>query len=249
MSSPSAGELASPSMGAGGWKLEMQAMKNKAVAVTCLSITLLQALIGTGCASSKFPEISDEGLPRIAGTPFDAVYQAPNFDLDAYRQVAVDECSVQIRDNWLRDQNRNRGPHRRVTTEDMKRIEQAVAASCREIFAAEVAMIELGDDRDAVGEGTLAIRPEIVDLDITAPDVQSSGRETNFTTIPVQMSLRLELFDSETGQIVGRVIDHRRADTTVSSRQTSSVGNMADAERILRHWSALVRAHLESRAE
>ena len=89
----------------------------------------------------------------------------------------------------------------------------------------------------------------IVDLDITAPDVQSSGRETSYTTIPVQMSLRLELFDSETGQIVGRVIDHRRADTTVSSRQTSSVGNMADAERILRHWSALVRAHLESRAE
>ena len=79
--------------------------------------------------------------------------------------------------------------------------------------------------------------------------MQSSGRETSYTTIPVQMSLRLELVDSDTGQVVGRVIDHRRADNTISSRQTSSVGNMADAERILRHWSALVRAHLESHAE
>lgn len=63
------------------------------------------------------------------------------------------------------------------------------------------------------------------------------------------MTLRLELVDSATGATVRRVIDHRRAEQTMVPRQTSSVGNLADADRILRQWAALVREQLEAAAD
>jgi hypothetical protein len=177
------------------------------------------------------------------------VYEAPDFDLDAFQQFVVDRCTVKFRDNWLRDQNRERGPHRRVTADDMKAIEENVAVSCRDIFAAEFEELSV-DDGEVPGEPKiLTIRPAIVDLDISAPDVQSSGRETNYTTIPARMTLRLELIDSATGEIQGRMIDHRRADNTMGFRQTSVVCNIAEADRVLKFWAALVRARLEAVAE
>ena len=126
---------------------------------------------------------------------------------------------------------------------------EADADSCHQIFSTEFEKVALDVDEASSSAGILTIRPSIFDLDVSAPDVQSSGRETSYSAMPVKMSLRLKFVDPVSGEVLGRMIDHRRADNTASSRQTSSVGNMADAERILRHWAALVRAQLEAATE
>jgi hypothetical protein len=224
-------------------------MRISSIDSTRVSLCIVLTTFIFGCASGGSPEVTEDGLVRIERTTLDRVYEAPGFDLDAYQKFVVDQCSVQFRDNWLRDQNQNRGPHRRVTVDDMKAIEENVAVSCRDIFAAEFEELSV-DDGEVPGEAKiLTIRPAIVDLDISAPDVQSSGRETNYTTIPARMTLRLELIDSATGTIQARMIDHRRADSTMRARQTSVVGNMAETDRILNFWAALVRARLEAVAE
>ncbi len=206
-------------------------------------------LVASGCTSSRYPEESEDGLVRVARTALDAAYRAPAFDLRDYRHVVVEKCAVRFRDNWLRDQNRDRGPSQRVTAQDMDRIKQIVGDHCRFIFAFELEKLE-PEDATPPGKGqTLIIRPEIVELDITAPDVNSPGRATSFTDIPARMTLRLEIVDSGSGRSVGRVIDHRRADTTGSSQPTSSVGNVAEVERILRQWAGLVSRYLETPTE
>jgi len=224
-------------------------MKKLGTAVVQISLLVLQSLLVIGCVSGRFPEVSDDGLVKIAQTRFDVVYEASDFDLNAFRELVVDECAVRFRDNWQRDQNRERGPAGLVTAEHMQQIEQQLAASCREIFEKGLEDVTVSE-REASGvPGILSVRPAIIDLDIAAPDVPSAGRQTNYTANPVRMTLRLELFDSATGAIVGRVIDHRRAEETMVPRQTSSVGNLADAERILRQWASLVREQLEAPAD
>jgi hypothetical protein len=224
-------------------------MNKHATAVTRNPLLVLQALLVIGCASGRLPEAGDEGLVKITQTRFDAVYEAPDFDLDAFGKIVVDECTVRFRDNWQRDQNRERGPAEQVTTEDMQRIERRLAASCSDIFAAALEKTAVVEGGASGAPRILTVRPAIVDLDIAAPDVPSSGRQTDFTVNAVRMNLRLELVDSATEAIVGRMTDNRRAEQTMVPRQTSSVGNMADADRILRQWAGLVREQLDAAAD
>jgi hypothetical protein len=204
----------------------------------------LLVLIIAGCATAGSPEDADDNLVEIPAGALDEAYQAPGFDIQDYRALVVDECSVRFRENWQRDQNRERGPSDQVTAADMQRIEEQLAASCREIFTAELEKIELGEGEGVEGAESLTIRPAILDLDIADPDILSSARRTSVTTNAVRMKLRLEIFDPATNKILVRMIDSRRAESTARPRPTSSVGNMAEAERILRHSAALMGERL-----
>jgi hypothetical protein len=161
----------------------------------------------------------------------------------------VESCSVQFRDNWLRDQNRERGPSEQVTIEDMQRITSRLADTCDRIFAKRLGGMVLAEDTPEGETRVLTVKPTVVGLDFVAPDIHASGRQTQLATNAVRMGLQLEMIDSETGTTVIRIVDHRRSEETGQPRPTSSVGNMADAERILRHWAALVRTRLDAVAE
>jgi len=206
---------------------------------------VLPVLLATGCASGRFPDMTDDGLAKIARTPLDAVYKKPGFNPREFDALVVEECNVQFRDNWLRDQNRERGPSQLVTVEDMQRISLRLADACHDAFAARLDGLAAAKEESPGHTRILTVRPAVVNLDVLAPDIQASGRQTPFTTNAVRMDLRLELVDSETGEPVGRIVDHQRADEIGRARPASSVGNMADAERILRYWAAEVRALLE----
>jgi hypothetical protein len=204
------------------------------------------ALLGSGCASTSFPEVSDDGLVRVWRTPNGAIYEAPDLDVRDYGEVVVDACTVSFRDDWQRDQNRDRGPARRVTADDMQRIAQELADMCHEIFAAELTEITPGGGDAPDDAGTLTVRPAIVDLDIAAPDLQTPGRERTYVTSSGQMTLNLELVDTSSGRVVGRVIDRRQAMHTTSPRRATVVSNRNEAELILGQWATVVRDHLET---
>ncbi len=222
--------------------------KNGSHAVRAVT-RVLPCLLSVACSSGTATEISEDGLVKVERTPFDAVYRAADFDIRNFRQLVVEDCTVEFRTNWLRDQNRERGPSQLVTAEDMQRIAGQVAVSCNDIFVARLEGLVSREDEVSGGTGALSVRPAVVDLDVVAPDIQASGRQTQLATNTVRMSLWLELVDASTGKTVGRIVDHRRADETGRQRPTSSVGNMADADRILRQWAALVRQQLETPAD
>ncbi len=207
---------------------------------------VLVALLAAGCTSTSFPEVSDDGLVMVERTPNGAIYQAPDLDLRDYGRVVVDVCTVGFRDDWQRDQNRSRDPSRRVTTDDMERISRELADMCHEIFAAELADVTLGGRGAADSAGILTVRPAIVDLDIAAPDLQTPGRDRTYVTSAGQMTLRLELVDTVSGRVVGRVIDRRQAMHTTDPRRATAVSNRNEAELILGQWATRVREYLET---
>lgn len=189
-----------------------------------------------GCVSTRHPAVSEEGLPRVPASRFDAVYLAGDFDPSSFGRFSVEPCAVTFRDHWLRDQNRKRGPRDRVTTANMRQIEEDMAARCRSVFAErlETTVDGLEDGESAL----LSVRPAIVDLDVAAPDILTPGRERSYTTSAGSMTLVLELVEASSGAVLGRVIDRRSAADTGRVYQATSSSNMAEADRILRSWAS-----------
>jgi hypothetical protein len=130
----------------------------------------------------------------------------------------------------------------------MQRISETLESTCRGVFAAELEWREPGDSGGRDRAKRLAVHPAIVDLDIAAPDIQAPGRQTDFTTTPARMTLRLEVVDPASGAVARRIVDHRRSEAT-TARQSSIVGNLAEVERILRQWAVLVREFLREPAD
>ena len=83
--------------------------------------------------------------------------------------------------NWR--QRHNSSSVYRVTNRDIERIKTAMAELFREVFVAELdgkggyAVVDSPDD------DVLLLRPAIIDLDVTAPDLQRGARSYNFAAI------------------------------------------------------------------
>ena len=96
------------------------------------------------------------------------------------------------------------------------------------------------------GEDVLDVTPLIVNLIITAPDTQTAGRTRTYTANPGQMTLVAELRDSETGQILVRVVDSQRARSTGTFQWTTSVSNTGAARQIITGWASRLRRELDA---
>jgi hypothetical protein len=203
-------------------------------------------------AKEDLPETTIEGLVRVESSELAAVYAQPGANLDAYKRVKVVEPYVAFRKNWKRD-NQNRGPGLRPTEKDMERIKQDMAAEFMKVFTEE-----LTDGGypvvDETGPDVLILRPAIVDLNPLAPDLQTAGRVDTYAESAGDMSLYVELYDSETSALIAKGIDWQQDRGTGYMTWSNRVSNRAAADRILKEWAgvlvaALDRAHKASTAE
>ena len=230
-------------------------------------VVLTALFLASGCATTRYPPVSEEGFPKLSGTGFDAAYLAENSDLGVFPRFRVEPCSVSFRDDWLRDQNYKRELQARITTEDMRRIERELADRCRTTFTNALAESsgaspaaeseparepeESGapsadaDEIIVIPPGVLVVRPAIIELDIAAPDVLTPGRSRSYTTSAGSMTLRLELVDASTGVVVGRIIDRRMAGDKGRPFLATRSGNVAETNVILRSWALLLVDLLE----
>ena len=119
----------------------------------------------------------------------------------------------------------------------MERIKEDVANQWIDVFterleAAGYDVVNVADD------DVLILRPAIIDLDITAPDVRRAGRAREYHSSAGAATLFLELYDSVTGQILGRAIDRRLARSSGGfAVQSNRVTNRADARREFAVWA------------
>ena len=182
--------------------------------------------------------VTYDGLVAIEGSRVYSAFIDPAADFSVFQRVAILDPHVAFRSNWQRDQNRSRS--RNVRASDVERIKEDVAGIFKDVFTEqlEAAGFEVVNYAD---EDVLILRPAIVDLDVTAPDVRSAGRSRTYTAGTGAATLFLELFDSVSGQIVGRAVDRRAGGraggfATVSNRVT----NRADARREFRVWADML---------
>ena len=94
---------------------------------------------------------------------------------------------------------------------------------------------------EAPGEGVLAVKPDIVDLYVAAPDTGPPGRGRTYVMSAGEMRLQLQLSDSVTGTVLARASDRKRGRDTGRVEWANSTYNRAEAERALRGWAVQLR--------
>lgn len=180
-------------------------------------------------------ELTFDNLVPVPDARVAMAYIDPNADFSVFSRVAIMEPYVAFRSNWQRDQNRNRT--RNVSSRDMERIKEDVATLFERVFTER---LEAGGYQvvDETGDDVLVLRPAIIDLDVTAPDVRSPGRSRTFTSTTGAATLYIELFDAASGAIIGRAADRRSVRSGAGNiTWSNSVSNMADARRMVGRWA------------
>ncbi len=194
-------------------------------------------------AKKNLPAINDEGMELVKDSNLTTVYADPDADLSIYNRVMLLDATVAFKKNWKRDQNRGANPLR-VKDRDMVKIQEEVAATFREVFTKE--LVDSGYAMtDEPGEDVLLVKPAIVDLDVTAPDIQSSTLTRSFSESAGEMTLNLELFDSLTDDKIAKTTDRKRDNYRGYLEWRTSVSNRSDAKRMMRGWAKALTSALD----
>ena len=194
--------------------------------------------------ASVEPERTFDNLVAVEGAAVNMAFIDPDADFSVFKQVAILEPFVAFRSNWQRDQNRSRS--RNISSRDMDRIKADVATMFERVFTERLE--EAGYKISEVqGDEVLVLRPAIIDLDITAPDTRSPGRSRTFTASTGAATLYMQLFDSVSGDIIGRAADRQSVRSGGGTLTWSnSVTNSADARRMLGRWADQLIGFLDS---
>ena len=190
------------------------------------------------------PEVSLDGLELVEKSWRKEIYRAPGVDWTIYDQIQIDEATVAFRKNWQRDQNRYQ-PNK-VRSKDIERISEGMVKLFDEVFSKELSEEGGYEITDQAGENVLRISPHVVDLDVYAPDPRyQAGMQRSYVETAGRMTLKLNLYDSYTGDLIAVFSDHREAPRRGYMQWANTVTNTAEFRWMLKSWAKDLREGLE----
>lgn len=214
-----------------------------ALLLSSLLVAVAPATLGQDKADTT-QERTFDNLVAVEGAAVNMAFIDPDADFSVFKRVSILEPFVAFRSNWQRDQNRSRS--RNIRARDMERIKEDVATQFERVFAERLEAAGY-DVVEVAGDDVLVLRPAIIDLDITAPDTRTAGRSRTFTASTGAATLYMQLFDSVSGDIIGRAADRRAVRSGGGNISWSnSVTNTADARRMFGRWADTLIAFLDS---
>ena len=189
-----------------------------------------------------------DGLVEVKSKKFDAAYLAPGADFRPYTKIMVDPTQVAFRKDWMKDVNNDRSVSRQVTDEDAQEILAAARSNFDDIFIE--AYTKAGYTVVTTpGADVLRVATGVVNLYLNAPDTMSSGRTRTYSANTGEATLVIEIRDSLTGALLGRVLDRRETLDNVSLQMSNSVTNTADFRNLFKSWSSITVKGLASLKE
>lgn len=196
-------------------------------------------------ARDKLPEVDSDGLHLVKKSKVRVAYQKPGTDLSKYDKVKILDCYVDFVKNWERDYNMDQiGLEGRVRDKDAEEIKKRLAAEFNKEFTKVLTKKGIPVVAD-VGEDVLLLRPALINVNVTAPDLMTAGIQSTFVASAGSMTLYMEMYDSATSTLIARVVDPR-ADDKGFAQRANRVTNKAAADQMLRYWAELLAKHLEN---
>lgn len=187
--------------------------------------------------------MSFDGLQKIKVKGIDTAYARPGASLAGYGKLIIDPVEVAFRKDW--DPSRT-GSRMKLDAKEREDIRSGVATIVQEEFAKEIGKGGTYQVVTEAGPDVLRLRASIVDLYVNAPDTMSPGRTRTYTVSAGEMTLVAELVDSESGQVIARVLDRREAQGTGMMTLTNSVVNRQEAGIIASSWARILRKRLDA---
>ena len=214
---------------------------NRTLTSTLLILGIVAAM---ATARAEPPQVSLEGLELVEKTHRGAIYADPAIDWTVYDKIQLDTATVSFRKRWKRDQNRNQ-PFK-VKDSDMERIKNELSELFDTVFTEELAGKGGYQMTSETADDVMRITPRIADLDVYAPDTSRNvGITRSYTETAGKMTLKLEIYDSVTGDLIAAISDRRESPRRGYMQWTNSVTNRADARRMLQRWATELRERLD----
>jgi hypothetical protein len=196
-------------------------------------------------ANAPAPEVSQDGLQLYKKTEHRVAYVRPGATFTQYKRLALLDCYVEFSKQWMQDYNRDQvDPSRRIKDSDLERAKTALQSDFKKIFTEELRAKGGYEFTDSAGPDVLVLRPALINIQVSAPDLMAPGRSATFVESAGAMTIYLELWDSQSNTILARVIDGQ-VDPAMYGQRSSSVSNRAAADRMLRNWADELRDRLD----
>ena len=209
----------------------------------CAALTLA-CQIGLSAAEEP-PQVSKDGLQLMTHTRQRLVYVKPGATFSQYDKMMIVDCYVEFQKDWQRNYNSNvMDPSRQVTDQKVQQMKSILASEFKKVFTTELQKAGYQVTTDPASD-VLLLRPAIIDVQVTAPDIMSAGFDVSAVTSAGSGTFYLELWDPTTNTILARAMD-AQADRQPFARQANSVTNMEAADIILKYWADDLIKHLDA---
>jgi Protein of unknown function (DUF3313) len=198
-------------------------------------IVLLLALYGlTSIAAGQATE--PDGLVKVTPRRMELAWLRPGADFRPYTKVIVGQTQVAFLPNWLRDYNLDASLDRKITQVQANQIMAAAQTNFDQIF--RDAFSKAGYEVvTAAGPDVLRVNSALLDLDVNAP-AGSIGFGTTWIVTAGQAALIVEVRDSTTNALLGRVAD-RRETQDVGRQMASDATNLNDFRQLFGVWAGI----------
>jgi hypothetical protein len=215
------------------------------VTVTAFCVGLAFVCPAEPAAAESPPEVTKDGLHLYRQTKQRLAYVRPGATFTQYKRVAILDCYVEFSKEWVKDYNRDqRDPSRQIRESDLDRAQKALQGDFKKIFTEELQEGGRYQITDSGGPDVLVLRPALINIQVSAPDLMAPGRSATFVQSAGTMTIYLELLDSTSNTILARVIDGK-VDPDLYGQRSSSVTNRAAADRMMRSWADELRSRLD----
>lgn len=212
-----------------------------------LAAWLASTLLVTSALAASNAELeeamSHDGLQKIKVKGIDVAYARPGATLAAYNRVMIDPIEVSFRKDW---DPTKAGSRTKLDSTERENIKSGVAKIVEEEFVKELQTKSTYKVVQAAGPDVLRVRASITNLYVNAPDTMSPGRSRTYTVSAGEMTIVAELRDSETGDVISRVVDRREGRDTGMMTLSNSVVNASEARTIASSWARILRSRLDA---
>ena len=181
-------------------------------------------------------EVNIEGLQQVSARNFEAAFVRPGVTFANYGKLMVDELELAFR---TPDREQNQFP----LGEDQKTRFRAAMATA---FGAELGKLEAVDVVTEPGPDVLALHVRVQDIVARAPGRRVGGGRAGFALETVgEMTLVLELRDSQSDEILVRAFDRQAVEGAAMVSGDGVISTWEGVERIVARWATRTREGLE----
>ena len=183
-------------------------------------------------------DVTTDGLTVVKSTRNTEKQIKDGVDWSEYTNYQITPVEVSFRKNWKRDYNRSqRSLSKQVTDEDMVRIRESMGKIVYEEF--DSALQEKGGltKVDKADSNTLIFKPMIIDLDVYAPDIDSSYISRSYVRQAGRATLFLDVHDAVSGEILARWVDTREDPDRGYFDWANRITNAGQARLVVRAWT------------
>jgi Protein of unknown function (DUF3313) len=184
--------------------------------------------------------MSYDGLQQITINGIDMAYALPGASLSGYTKMLIDPIGVRFHKDWKPNAA---GTRRKLSPDEQQRIRESVAKGVYDAFVEQLKKGGYSVVSEA-GPDVLRVQANIINLYATAPDIAAPGTRV-YTVSTGEMTLLAELSDSDSGEVIARVLDRRESRTTGSFRLASSVSNATEVRNAASSWAKILVAALD----